>query len=75
MYTLTRDFATRMLIKTFFSDNPILSSGPVFKTSNRKFYNYYRDKYIILYYFPIARNTVNKTVSETIYRGSVVCLR
>ena len=27
------------------------------KTSNWKFYNYYRDKYMILYYFPIAQNT------------------
>ena len=29
-----------------------------------KFYNYYRDKSMILYYFPIAQNTVNKTVSD-----------
>ena len=28
---------------------------------------------MILYYFPIAQNTVSKTFSENIYRGSV-CL-
>ena len=40
-----------------------LSSGPV---SNLKFYNYNRDKFMILYFFPIAQNTVNKTVSDFI---------
>ena len=37
---------------------------PCIKTSNRKFYIYYRDKFMILYYFPIPQNTINKTVSD-----------
>ena len=35
---------------------PSLSSGPVLRHVNWKFYNYYRDKFIILYYFPKAQN-------------------
>ena len=37
-----------------------LSSGPVL----RHLTNYYRNNFMILYHFPIARNTVNKTVSD-----------
>ena len=29
---------------------------------------------MILYYFPIAQNTVNKTVSENFYRGVYACI-
>ena len=29
---------------------------------------------MILYYFPIAQNTVNKTVSEKFYRGVYACI-
>ena len=42
-------------------------------TSNWKFYNYYRDKFMILYYFPIAQNTVNKTVSD-FFSEMYICL-
>ena len=32
---------------------------------NRKFYNYYRDKFMVLYFLPIAQNTaVYKTVRD-----------
>ena len=29
---------------------------------------------MIFYYFPIAQNTVNKTVSENFYRGVYICM-
>ena len=29
---------------------------------------------MIRYYFPIAQNTVNKTVSENFYRGVYACI-
>ena len=29
---------------------------------------------MILYYFPIAQNTINKTVSENFYRGVYACI-
>ena len=43
-------------------------------TSKWKFYNYYRDKYMILYYFPIAQNTVNKTVRDFFIRDVYTCI-
>ena len=38
-----------------------------------KFYNNYRDKYTILYYFYIAQNTVINTVSD-FFTGVCICL-
>ena len=42
---------------------------PCIQTPKWKFYNYYRDKYMILYYFPIAQN---KTFSDFFQR--CICL-
>ena len=40
------------------------------KTSYWKVFNYYRNKYMILYFFPIAQNTAN-----TIHIGTAIYTR